>query len=104
MDLNINRVGNELALVGSIDLVSRGQLVDAGMEVLGESDSLTLDMQGVDFMDSVGIGALIELSKAASARGGSFVITEPSPRVQRILAVTGLDGAWTPSQSADNAG
>lgn len=97
MELTIAREGSELRPEGSIDLVSRQQLVDAGLEVLHDSDSLTLNMKGVDFMDSVGLGALVELGKRASAQGSRFAVVEPSPTVQRVLAVTGLSDAWLPT-------
>ena len=94
MELTIVRAGSELIPDGSIDLVTRQQLIDAGLEVLGEHGALTLNMKAVDFMDSVGIGAVIELGKKAASLGGSFAVVEPSPPVQRVLAVTGLSNAW----------
>src|SRR3954451_11948990 len=94
MDLTITRTETALTLVGSIDLVSRQSLVDAGHQVLEDGGSLTLDLSGVEFMDSVGIGALVELSKASSALGRPFVVAQTSARVQRVLEVTGLDEAW----------
>ena len=97
MELKIAREGSELRPEGSIDLVSRQELVDAGLEVLADSDALILNMSGVDFMDSVGLGALVELGKKASSRGSRFAVVEPSPTVQRVLAVTGLADAWLPT-------
>jgi anti-anti-sigma factor len=94
MELTIEGAGSVLTLDGSVDLVTRQQLVDAGRAVLGDHDSLTLNLSGVDFMDSVGLGALIELAKAAEHGGGTFQVTEPSLPVQRLLAVTGLTDAW----------
>ena len=101
MELTISRREEEggvcLTLVGSIDLVSRQPLIDAGMAILDGGGALTLDMGGIEFMDSMGIGALIELAKHAASLGRPFVITEKSPRVRRVLEATGLDGAWQPA-------
>ncbi|MDH2414920.1 STAS domain-containing protein [Nocardioides sp. CER19] len=94
MELTIATAGSELTPKGSIDLVSRHELVDAGRAVLDEHGALVLNMKGVDFMDSVGVGAVIELAKTASSRGATFALIEPSPPVQRVLAVTGLADAW----------
>lgn len=99
MELTIVRAGAELTPEGSIDLVTRQQLVDAGLEVLHEHRSLTLNLKGVDFMDSVGIGALVELAKKAETLGASFAVTDPSLPVQRVLAVTGLADAWPPLET-----
>jgi anti-anti-sigma factor len=104
MELNIVQAGSELTPEGSIDLVTRQQLLDAGLEVLEAHGALVLNMKAVDFMDSVGIGAVIELAKKAASRGATFAVTEPSPPVERVLAVTGLSNAWplveSPSGSA----
>lgn len=97
MELTITRehvAPGSLKLVGSIDLVTRKQVLDAGMDVLNSGDGLTLDLAGVEFMDSVGIGALIELSRAAESLGRPFVVGERSRRVSRVLEATGLEGVW----------
>lgn len=99
MELTINRHPDEnrgvtLRLVGSIDLMTRQSVVDAGLEILRAGDALTLDLGQVDFMDSTGIGALVELSSAATSTGSGLLITERSERVTRILEATGLDTAW----------
>jgi anti-anti-sigma factor len=94
MDLTITRTESALTLVGSIDLVSRQSLVDAGREVLRDGGSITLDLGGVEFMDSVGIGALVELSKASSDLGRPFAVSQTSARARRVLEVTGLGQAW----------
>ncbi|MFT4263953.1 MAG: STAS domain-containing protein [Nocardioides sp.] len=98
MELTISRTPGtgSLKLEGSIDLVSRQEFIDAGLAVLEEEDALTLDMAGVDFMDSMGIGALIELAKHADKAGKTFAIAEKSPRVSRVLEATGLADAWRP--------
>lgn len=102
MELTIVRAGAELIPDGSIDLVTRQQFIDAGLEVLDEHGSLTLNMKAVDFMDSVGIGAVVELAKKAASLGGSFAVVEPSPPVQRVLAVTGLSDAWPAGEPAND--
>ena len=103
MELTFTQAGSELTPHGSVDLVSRKTFVDAGLEVLGEYGSLSVNMRAVDFMDSVGIGAVVELARAAASHGGTFSVVDPSPPVQRVLAVTGLADAWPPNgRSTDN--
>jgi anti-anti-sigma factor len=103
MELTITRTESALELVGSIDLVSRQSLVDAGRKVLDDGDAITLDLAGVEFMDSVGIGAIVELSKASASLGRPFVVARMSARARRVLEVTGLSEAWTP-QNQDASG
>lgn len=99
MELTITRhvdpEGNgTLKLAGSIDMMTRDRLKDAGMAILREGGTLTLDLGEVDFLDSMGIGALVELTKASQAHGRRLVVSARSPRVTRVLEVTGLDEAW----------
>jgi len=98
MELKITRSSDEagrdaLVLVGSIDLVTRQSLIDEGREVLEQGGPLTLDMGDVDFIDSTGIGALVELARAAEARGTGVLVSRSSARVTRVLEFSGLDQA-----------
>lgn len=104
MELTITQHSDEaghstLALAGSIDLTTRESLVEAGSGVLTAGAVLTLDMAGVEFIDSTGIGSLLELGRIAAANGARVEISRRSPRVARVLEVTGLDSTW-PAASA----
>ena len=84
-----------LAVAGAIDLQSRDDLIDAARDALKSgTTSIVLNLAAVDFMDSTGIGALVEISREASDAGVDFAIQEPSERVLRILEITGLTQAW----------
>lgn len=98
MELKISRSTDEtgretLVLLGSIDLVTRQSLIDEGLEVLEQGGPLTLDMGDVDFIDSTGIGALVELARAAEAKGTGVLVSRSSARVTRVLEFSGLDKA-----------
>jgi anti-sigma B factor antagonist len=54
---------------------------------------LRVDLSGVDFIDSTGLGALVAGRQAADAAGVAFLVTDPSPQVRRALLVTRLDAA-----------
>lgn len=84
-----------LAVTGAIDLQTRVKLLDAGHQALTSSPSrLVLDLDKVTFIDSTGIGALVELGHDASDGGGGLVLRDPSRRVMRILEISGLADAW----------
>ncbi len=99
MEMTIERVEPSdsgmtcLQIRGAIDLTSRQGLLDAGLEVLSGA-SLTLDLDDVEFIDSVGIGAVIELARIAETRGRDFLVSGRSARVERVLTATGLHDAW----------
>ena len=52
---------------------------------------LTLDMGGVTFMDSSGIGVILGRYKVIHARGGILTIENQSAGIQRILKMAGID-------------
>jgi anti-anti-sigma factor len=80
-----------LKLAGAVDLSSRGELIEAGTEALkGSSGPLVLDLAGVTFVDSTGLGAFIELRHSASDVGRSIVLRNPTPRTRRLFDLTGL--------------
>jgi anti-sigma B factor antagonist len=91
-----------LVVVGAIDLQTREQLLQAGRDTLASgTGALVLDLDGVTFVDSTGIGALIELGHDATDEDGDgLVIRNPSHRVVRILEMTGLADAWERETSA----
>jgi|SRR5579875_700546 len=101
MDLDIHERGDEtgrilLEVTGSVDLASRGRLLEAGHAALRREGcvGLLLDLAAVQFVDSTGVGAFVELAAEAEDQGATFEIRNPSPRVQRLLEVTGLADTW----------
>jgi len=90
-----------LALTGSLDLTSRDQLIEAGGKALteGSISRLVLDLAGLTFMDSTGIGAVVEVAGGASDRGVAFALRSPSERIFRVLQLTGMADLW-PIESA----
>lgn len=80
-----------LILVGSIDLMTHQALLEAGKQSMaGSPHGVCIDAGAVDFIDSVGISALIELEQTARRRGVPLSIVRPSARVQRVLDLVGL--------------
>lgn len=53
--------------------------------------TLALDMRGVSFMDSSGIGLVMGRYKIMSRYGGTVTILNPSPNIGRVLRLAGMD-------------
>ena len=107
MDLRISSVDDAgrrvLTLAGSVDLGSRSLLTDAVSTAVAEAgvEQVVLDLSGVEFIDSTGLGAIVESSGKAEDTGRGFALRNPSKRVGRILELTGLDDQWPIERSAD---
>ena len=67
--------------------------------------SLALDMSGVRFMDSSGLGLILGRFSKVSAAGGAFCVLDPSESVRRVLDVAGaarlIEIRSSPKKSAD---
>jgi anti-anti-sigma factor len=84
----------EISPGGEVDLDNAHVLRDAVNDVLtrGTPPRITLDLQRVMLIDSIGIGILVSCFHAAAASGVQFVVAHPSPTVYRQLWVSGLVG------------
>lgn len=64
--------------------------------------STVVDLSGLDYLDSSGLGLLLSLSKEYGAVGGRLILVT-NETVDNILALTRLNGIFTVASSADEA-
>ncbi len=84
-----------IALVGDLEYGTVSQLVDEASRILqSPCDSIVLDVSGLDFCDSSGIGALVRLRETASAMGVRFRLHQPSERLTSRLSMMGIVGLF----------
>jgi len=83
-----------LHLAGSLDLQSRDLLLASAAVTSSGTKAVVVDLAGVTFIDSSGIGAMVELAGDASDADVPFSLQDPSARVTRILEITGLLDTW----------
>jgi anti-sigma B factor antagonist len=81
----------ELIVTGELDSATSPRLhaaVDAVVEA--GTSKVVVDLGGVSFMSSAGIGVIIGLTKTLRERGGSLQLRHVSGRVRHVLDVTGV--------------
>lgn len=85
-----------LRVSGDLDLASAGELFAAGIAALNSDGCqlLCLDLDGVTFLDSTGLGALIRLRIAAHDAARDLILWDPPARVTRLLDISGLNGTF----------
>jgi anti-sigma B factor antagonist len=80
-----------VSLVGEIDLSTVGRLSGAVNALLAEPPPrVVLDMMGVTFCDSQGLGTLVVLSRKATMAQSCLVLTNVGDFLLRVLDITGL--------------
>ena len=57
----------------------------------GGVTSLCLDLSGVKFMDSSGLGLILGRFSKANAAGAAFQVVNPSESVKRVLDIAGAE-------------
>lgn len=64
---------------------------------------LILDLSGLEFVDSSGLGVLLTVLRQAGAKGGDVRLACPTPSVRRLLTLTRLDRIFACFDSLDEA-
>ncbi|MDU2066819.1 MAG: anti-sigma factor antagonist [Sporomusaceae bacterium] len=79
-------------LEGELDLLTVKDFRDAVDSFLNsrKGSQLILNLSGLTFIDSSGIGALLGRYKKAQLLGGCVAVTNVQPQVRRILECSGL--------------
>ena len=89
---DVKRGAVAVRLTGEVDHSEARRLreeLDALIDETG-AKRLLLDLSGLDFMDSSGIGLVIGRYKRMKRRGGSVEVVASNPRIDRIFDMAGL--------------
>ena len=89
---------------GEIDFATGPQLKDALTELLVAGEvNLVVDLLGVDFIESTGLGALIGGRRRAHALKGSLALVCTEDQMLKIFRITGLDKVFAIHDSIEAA-
>jgi len=85
-----------VALAGEVDAASVGAMRDCVEDLAaGGRVHQVLDLSGVEFLDSSGLGALVALRRRLEEDGGALVLACDNEIVLRLLRLTSLDTVLT---------
>ena len=93
-------------VVGEVDLAVVDGLKAAVRPCIAEGQLIELDLSGLEFIDSSGLGALVQLRNEAEQQGASLRLRDMPPRILRLFDITGLAGVFevTSTGTSDDAG
>lgn len=93
-----------LAVQGEVDVYTAPQLreqlitlVDAGQR------KIVVDLEGVEFLDSTGLGVLVGGLKRVRSAGGDLALVCTQRRILKVLEITGLTKVFAIHDSVDAA-
>ncbi len=108
MELQIDstRVGEigVLTLTGEVDIYTSPALKSALVAAAVDGCSvIVVDLNGVGFIDSSGLGVLVGALRRAREAGGDLRIVSVQESIARILRITGLDRVFAVHPTLDEA-
>jgi anti-sigma B factor antagonist len=78
---------------GNVDLTTIDQLRAAVGPACTGGTEVLLDLSGVGFLDSTGVGTFVWLHRQAAVGGGRLVLAAPRRHVREVLSISGVDRA-----------
>lgn len=82
-------------LAGDLDAANASRLRAVLGERLDEGRDAVVDLSGLGFVDSSGLGVLVGAMKRFETAGRRFTLRAPTPSLQRVLDLTGLSAAFS---------
>jgi anti-sigma B factor antagonist len=93
-----------LEVKGEVDIYSAPRLRERLIELVEEGRTRVLvDLEGVGFMDSTGLGSLVSGLKRLRERDGELALVCTHEPVLKILTITGLDKVFSIHGSVEEA-
>ncbi len=93
MDIRSENGKAVAVLTGDIDHHSARKLRSEldNFVITMQPDILIIDLTGISFMDSSGIGLIIGRYKLLKELGGKLEVKSPQPYIRRVLRLSGIE-------------
>jgi anti-sigma B factor antagonist len=93
-----------VAVTGEIDVYTAPKLREQIVSLVDEGQyHLVVDMSGVEFLDSTGLGVLVGGLKRVRAHDGSLALVCNEERILKIFRITGLTKVFPIFPTVDEA-
>lgn len=93
-----------LQVGGEVDVATAPRLREQLIDLVNDQRfSIVVDLEGVDFIDSTGLGVLIGARKRVRLHDGDVRLVCTEPRIVKVFEITGLDQVFQIHPSLDDA-
>lgn len=106
LGLDVRKVGDHsvVDVKGEIDVYTAPKLREKLIELVSEgSYNLVVNLEGVDFLDSTGLGVLVGALKRVKAHDGGLALVCTEEKILKIFKITGLTKVFPIHDSVDAA-
>ena len=93
-----------LAVHGEVDVYTAPRFRERLIELVSEGKTrIVVDLEGVDFLDSTGLGVLVGGLKRLRSHDGDLSLVCTQSRILKVFEITGLTKVFTIYDSVDAA-
>jgi anti-sigma B factor antagonist len=93
-----------LAVTGELDVATAPRLRQEAVRLTSSgSHRLVLDLSGVGFLDSTGLGVIVGVLKRTRTHGGELVLAGAEPQVRKVFEITRMNDILPIHDSVDDA-
>jgi anti-sigma B factor antagonist len=93
-----------LAVTGEVDVYTAPRLREKLVELVSQNKlQVIVDLEGVDFLDSTGLGVLVGGLKRLRSHDGDLGLVCSQPRVLKVFEITGLTKVFAIHDSLEAA-
>jgi anti-sigma B factor antagonist len=93
-----------LAVTGEVDVATAPSLRARLLEMISQGKvNLIVDLEGVDFLDSTGLGVLVSTVKRVRTTGGDLALVCTRQPILKVFEITGLTTVFAIHDSLEGA-
>jgi anti-sigma B factor antagonist len=93
-----------LEVSGEIDVASAPEFHKSASDLIASGPPIAvIDLSGVSFIDSTGLGVLVRAETQAREAGKSLRLVVTQPQIMKLLELTGLDEVFTVLSNTNDA-
>jgi anti-sigma B factor antagonist len=93
-----------LSVRGEVDVYTAPRLRERLIELVSQgSHQVVVDLDGVDFLDSTGLGVLVGGLKRLRSHDGDMILVCTQPRILKVFEITGLTKVFSIHDSVESA-
>jgi anti-sigma B factor antagonist len=93
-----------LAVSGEVDVYTAPRLREKLVELVSQgTHQMVVDLEGVDFLDSTGLGVLVGGLKRLRSHEGDLILVCTQPRILKVFEITSLTKVFAIHDSVEAA-
>jgi len=93
-----------LSVTGEVDVYTAPKFRERLIELVSDGKyRIVVDLEGVDFLDSTGLGVLVGGLKRLRSHEGDLVLVCTQSRILKVFEITGLTKVFSIHDSVDSA-